>query len=69
VLTDGVADEEGDGEEVLVVVVVAEVVVPVAITVATLPVAVEEEHTGLATRLVRLGQAWRAELSCEEWAL
>jgi hypothetical protein len=50
-------------------VVVAEVVVPVAITVATLPVAVEEEHTGLATRLVRLGQAWRAELSCEEWAL
>jgi hypothetical protein len=50
------------------VVVVAWVLVAVAVAVAvTLPVAVEQ--TGLATRLVRLGQAESAELSSEEWAL
>jgi hypothetical protein len=45
--------------------------VPFAVVVAvgvTMP-AVEVEQTGLATRLVRLGQAARAELSCELWAL
>jgi hypothetical protein len=41
------------------------VVVPVGVAIP----AVEIEQTGLATRLVRVGQAARAELSCELWAL
>jgi len=38
--------------------------------VFTIPVEEEAvEQTGFATRLVRLGQAERAELSCVWWAL
>jgi len=43
------------------------VAVTVGVGVAT--PAVEVEQTGLATRFVRLGQATRAELSYELWAL
>jgi hypothetical protein len=45
--------------------------VPFAVTVAVgvATPAVEVEQIGLAIRLVRLGQAARAELSCDMWAL
>jgi len=52
--------EEGEPEDV-------PLVVPVAVGVIMPPA--EVEQTGLATRLVRLGQAARAEFSCELWAL
>jgi hypothetical protein len=60
VLTGASEDDEEGADDVLFAVVVA---VGVAMP------AVEVEQTGLATRLVRLGQAARAELSCELWAL
>jgi hypothetical protein len=43
--------------------------VTVAVAVVLAAPAVEDEQTGLATRLVRLGQAARAELSCALLAL
>jgi hypothetical protein len=60
VLTTLEDDEEEEAEDALFA-------VAVAVGVAT--PAVEVEQTGLATRLVRLGQAARAELSCDTWAL
>ena len=60
VLTTWTCDDEGEAEDV-------PFAVAVAVGVAT--PAVEVEQTGLATRLVRLGQAARAELSCDMWAL
>jgi len=41
----------------------------VAVAVGVMAPAVELEQTGLATKFVRLGQAARAELSCELWTL
>jgi hypothetical protein len=55
----------GDVEEAEDVTVVVAVAVGVGVTAP----AVELEQTGLATKLVRLGQAARAELSCELWTL
>jgi hypothetical protein len=60
VLTGASGDDEDEVDDVPFAVVVA-------VGVAT--PAVEVEQTGLATRLVRLGQAARAELSCELWAM
>jgi hypothetical protein len=60
VLAGWTCDDEAEAEDVpFAVVVVVGVATP----------AVEVEQTGLATRFVRLGQAARAELSCEMWAL
>jgi hypothetical protein len=56
-------EEEEEGVVVVNVPFTVEVAVSVAVPV------VEVEQTGLATRLVRLGQAARAESSCELWAM
>jgi hypothetical protein len=60
VLTGWTGDDEEETEDVPFT---------VAVVVGMVKPAVEVEQTGLATRLVRLGQAARAELSCELWAL
>jgi hypothetical protein len=60
VLTTPGDDDEEEAEDV-------PVAVAVAVDAAT--TAVEVEQTGLATSFVRLGQAARAELSCDMWAL
>jgi hypothetical protein len=60
VLIGAIGEDEGE---------VYDVPFAVVVTVGVVMPAVEVEQTGLATRLVRLGQAARAELSCELWAM
>lgn len=66
VLTTWGCDDEGEAEDVPFAVAVA---VAAAVTVGVTTPAAEVEQTGLATRLVRLGQASSAEFSCDAWAL
>jgi hypothetical protein len=64
VLTTGREEEEEEEVEEA-----EDVLFAVAVAVGVATPAVEVEQTGLATRFVRLGQAARAELSCDMWAL
>jgi len=60
VLTTWRCDDDEEAEVVLFA---------VAAVVGVATPAVEVEQTGLAISCVRLGQAARAELSCDMWAL